>query len=236
MEAGVVNQMELTVQGNKILRIKEKKEQMPENVCSGDYVIFQSDVQDSEYEALLAKQGCRFLDRILYFEIPLKKITTEKQTFTVPEVSLLCDRVFDDKLFTLACQAYTFDRRFHLEPVFDQEKANSVIAAYLEYYKHRDCRIYKAICKDELLGAGVVCEDADKKGIFFENVLGATKPGIKGMMTAVPLYSHMLDKEREAGFKKYAGKVSSSNQSSINLHFQLGGHVAGIYDEFILKI
>ena len=197
---------------------------------SADYIICQSDVLDSVYEDKLISRGYRFLDRLLYFEIETSIVKSSDDN-VIQDVDFLCDREYDDVLFDTACQAYTTDRRFHLNPVFDQQSADDVIEAFIDYCKKQDYKIYKAVHNNELLGFAIV-DDVDKNRAYFENILGATKPGIKGKMIAGPLYKFMIKGENEK-FKKYAGRVSSSNIASINLHTALGGRVKKIYDEFI---
>lgn len=199
-----------------------------------DYVICQSDVLDSAYEDKLLQMGFHFLDRILYFEINTDRFVKRFSRNTVSEIDLVCDTKLDDDVFQLACEVYTSDRRFHLDSVFDQSKANLVIEAYIDYFRRRSIRVYKALYREKLLGFTVVDEKADSTNVFFENMLGATRPGIKGKMVAGPLYSFMIAEEGKI-FKKYVGRVSSSNIASINLHHQLGGNVKKIYDEFIYR-
>lgn len=198
-----------------------------------DYVICRADPADSVYEDRLCSMGFRFLDRMLYFEIDLKAFE-EKPADALSGIDFVCDDRFDDDVYALAHAAYTTDRRFHLKPVFDQVSANEVMDAYIDEFRDRELKLYKALHGRELLGFAVVDENADTRHLFFENVLGATRPGIKGKMIAAPLYSAMLAGERDR-FRKYAGRVSSSNMASVNLHFQLGGHVTKIYDEFIYE-
>lgn len=205
-----------------------------------DYVICQSDVLDSVYESELTERGFRFLDRILYMEIDLakKNISADngpKRILQDQGIVFACDGVFTESMYQMAYKAYTSDRRFHLNPVFSQQDAIPVIRAYIDQCRLGHMKIYKALHQDELLGYAVIDETADGKKCYFENVLGVTAPGIKGKMVAEALYGSVLTGEKSS-FKKYAGRVSSSNMVSINLHFQLGAKVRGIYDEYIYKI
>lgn len=201
---------------------------------AADYVICQSDVLDTMREEKLNGMGFRFLDRVFYFEIPLRSSAGSGDNAPIQEIEFSCSREIDDRVYELACQAYTSDRRFHLDPVFHQERANQVIRAYIEEFKTKRLKICKAMHGSELLGFTIVDETVDPRGKFFENVLGATMPGIRGKMIAYPLYRYMLEAEKEK-FVKYVGRVSSSNAASINLHFQLGGSVKNIYDEFVYR-
>lgn len=203
-----------------------------------DYIICQSDVLDSAYESELVDKGFRFLDRILFMEISLAKINMNTVPMTkLQEIGIHfeVDKIFTDSMYQTAYLTYTSDRRFHLDPVFHQQDAIPIIKAYIDVCRLKCMKIYKALHDDELLGYAIVDETADEKGGYFENVLGATIPGIKGKMIAEALYASILYGEKD-NFKKYVGRVSASNAASINLHFQLGARVSCIYDEFICKI
>ena len=199
-----------------------------------DYTICMTDALDSEYKYNLTNAGFRFHDRVLNFEISLVGIGDDLNGENkLNGIDFIVDSEISQAVVDLACQAYKTDRRFDLDPIYNQEKANRVIAAYIEYLRNKiGIKVYEAFYKDELLGFTVVDEMADENRVFFENLLGATKPGIKGKMIAVPLYRRMLQSEADK-FKKYRGWVSASNMASINLHIQLGGHISDISDEFI---
>ncbi|MBR6979726.1 MAG: hypothetical protein IKH88_07830, partial [Prevotella sp.] len=201
-----------------------------ERDLSADYIICQAEVLDSAFEEMLISRGYRFLDRLLCFEIEVNAVKGFSIGM-VPDVLFSYDEEYDDSVYHTAFQAFTTDRRFHLNPVFDQQAANDVIEAYINYYKRKGFRIYKAKYGGELLGFTIV-DNVDTNRNYFENVLGATKPGIKGKAIAALLYRFMMRAEGEK-YRKYVGCVSSSNLASINLHNALGGRVKRIYDDFI---
>ena len=198
-----------------------------------NYVICRADPNDSVYESRLYDSGFRFLDRVLFYEIDVRTFN-DLRVDKIPGVEFACDYEIGDNVYALAHEAFNFDRRFFLAPSFDQGTANYVIDAYLDNFKNRKLKIYKAIHDRELLGFTVVDEDVKEYKNCFENVLGATKPGIKGKMIAGSLYSTMIAGEKDR-FKKYIGRVSSLNLSSINLHSKLGGRVTEVYDELVIN-
>lgn len=176
--------------------------------------------------------GYRFLDRILLMEIDLK--ATEKRRGEIAakliDIPVELSETFPEDLSALACEALPTDRRFHLEPLFDAEAAKPRIEAYIKSYREKGALLFSVRREGQLLGFTIV--EKQEKGAF-ENVLGVTRPDMHGRMAAFPLYNAMLNGMREAGFRKYIGRVSSSNLASINLHINLGAKVAGIYDEYI---
>ncbi len=222
--------MKLHTRHYEIERIDQKAIKDGYN-SAAKYIICQSEVLDFVFKEELSNKGYRFLDRILVFEIEICA-ANELNIDMIPDVVFSCDREFDDRVYNTAFHAFTTDRRFHLQPAFNQHAANDVIEAYIHYCKENGFTIFKAEHEDELLGFAIV-DDIDRSINSFENVLGATMPGIKGKMVAGPLYKYMLMKESKV-FKKYVGRVSSSNVASINLHTALGGRVKEIFDEFIL--
>lgn len=199
-----------------------------------DYVICRADCLDVAATQALLRQGFQFLDRILYFEISTRLAERTSFQSAVPGVDYVCDAVYEEAVFQLAYRAFKTDRRFHLESAFHQEEANKVIKAYLLHCKAQGMKLYKARHNSQLLGFAIADERADENGRYFENVLGATLPGIRGKMVAAPLYTYMIASEKER-FRRYVGRVSSANAASINLHFQLGGRVTKVYEEYIFR-
>lgn len=197
------------------------------------YLICRADPADSGREKELLDRGFSFLDRVLVLEIDLRRAAAAPAAQGLPELRVERDGTFSEDMAAMACQAYTADRRFHLESVFDQDQAGPVIRAYLDDCARRGMTVYRALHGDELLGFTVVDEDTGDRRCF-ENVLGVTKPGIRGKMAAPGLYAAMLEGQRDR-FQKYLGRVSSSNVSSLNLHFRLGAKVSSVYDEFIFR-
>lgn len=202
--------------------------------CSADYIICQVDVLDSIYENTLTNRGFQFHDRIFYMEIDLQQVPELRLQGIPQEITFNVDNQYSEDVYELAYDSYVTDRRFHLEPVFDQKKAIPVIRTYIDSYKGEGLKIYKAKYKEELLGYTIVRENRDSKKAFFENVIGVTAPNIRGKAIAGPLYTTMLLGEKNE-YKRYVGRVSASNASSVNLHYQLGGRVIKIYDEFIYR-
>jgi len=225
--------MEITKAESIQIRKHDLKSVNAPNIEGADYVICQVDVQDTEKSRELLSSGFAFLDRILLFEIGLANVQLNG-TGALKDISVTCDTEYIPEMNEIAHKAFIADRRFHLNHEFDLEKAAPIMDAYINRCKEQEMKIYKALHGTELLGFTIVNEKADPKGICFENMLGATMPGIKGKMIAPMLYKSMLCGEKDS-FKKCLGRVSSSNLASLNLHIQLGGKVSGIYDEYIYR-
>lgn len=207
--------------------------QIPDNA---DYVICQVGVDEPTHARELLQRGFEFLDRVLLTEINLAKIS-KHEIYMNPTTGLevTYEREYSPEMYTLAQKAFTSDRRFHLEPEFNDELAAPIITAYIDQCKSQHMPVFKVKHFHDLLGYTIIDECADDEGNYFENVLGVTMPGIKGKMIAAMLYSTMLNMEK-AKFKKYLGWISAANAPSINLHFQLGGKVISSYDEYIYRV
>lgn len=212
----------------------ETDEPVPQDTTA-DYVIKRIDPLSSEEIFALTETGYRFLDRMLFMDIDLKS-TAAQRAATVRRAGDIEYSVDEDfsGIYALAGASYVSDRRFHLDPVFSMEKAIPVLDAYIGYYRDRGAKIVKAKHEEELLGCCVIDLNADPKGKYFENVLGATIPGIKGKLIAAQLYNYMLEFCSDR-FARYRGRVSASNLASVNLHINLGAKVSQIYDELILS-
>ena len=210
--------------------------------CTEKYNIQQVKSTDDIRIAELLENGFRFHDRILRVEIFLKDNSGSfLNDIDIPvrggEISISLSDEYTEEMYRLACEAYTTDRRFHLEQRFDQNVANHVIASYLKEFNEKNYPVIKAVHRQELLGFTVIREDRDKN--CFENILGATLPGMKGKMAAVPLYKSMLQLGSESAFenkyRRYVGDISSANVASINLHMQLGAKVVDTIDAYIYR-
>ena len=174
------------------------------------------------------------MDRVLLLEIDCTRLPP--LAAGLPETRVVCDGELTDEMYTLACSAYIEDRRFHLDPLFDPALAASVIAAYLAEFRRRGLRAYKIFHEQELLGFTVVDEalPPPRGDTCFENVMGATRPGIRGKMAAPVLYRAMLAGQA-VRFRRYLGWVSAANTASLNLHYQMGTRATTVCDEFVLR-
>lgn len=206
--------------------------------CVEKYNIQQVDSLNDERIEELLKQGFHFHDRVLRVEISVEAQKDLLNRIEIPNgVSISLSDDFTEDMYHLACEAYKTDRRFHLEQRFDANVANDVIGAYLREFKEKNYLVVKALHQQNLLGFTVIRECEQKEA--FENVLGATLPGMKGKMIAVPLYGRMLRLVSESAFKsrrlKYRGGISSTNAASINLHMHFDAKVTAIIDEYIYR-
>ena len=203
-----------------------------------DYVMLRINVREPEKTRNLIHHGFSFHDRYLKMEINIEKTSEVRESLAkkTPPFFLSASHDFEPVMLDMACQAYAFDRRYHLGAGYDNDMAREMIRAHLSRYKEEGCLIVKIYDnqKNELLGYTVLKKKSD---FVVENVMGLTLPGIKGKVSAFGLYNGMLNTIAEMVGKKgiYMGYVSSENITSINLHNGLGARVSGIEDEYIYR-
>lgn len=219
------------------LRYVEMKDELPgAEEADARYVVCETSYGDFDRRDELLKRGYVFLDRILRIQIDTQSDLVVQQCEKIKAgnapVELVPGIEFSDEMASLYHKAYTEDRRFHLTDRFDQEEANAVIDAYLESFKADGAVPFGAVSGGRLVGCTML-QPTPEGGTA--NNLGATAPGIKGRMTALPLYLGMMDYIRESGVRMYYGEVSTCNMASLNLHFSLGGKVTAIKDKYILR-
>lgn len=223
---------------NKVVHIYSLFENIsPYSYTTADYIISQAENLNAEKTEHLLCNGFLFHDRKLRVEINIKdtEIFSKRLEGKTAYFDIRTSRDVSEEMYVLACKAFNNDRRFHLEQNFDQNLANQIIKAYFNDFNQRDILIFKALQNKELLGFIIVEKHSDGK---CENLLGATRPDIKGKIIAYGLYVNVLKMlaENEYGnLKKYYGDVSSTNLASLNLHIQLGARIKKIYDEFIYR-
>ena len=198
--------------------------------ASHSYRIARLENLDAEGAESLLQDGFRFLDRRLVMEIPAKSDSAHASVGNERSLSVSHDADFSDDMYSLAYSAFVTDRRFHLNPVFDQTEANGFIKDYIDRQKSEGASVLKVRHGSELLAFGIV--RAAGSGVM-ENVLAASKSDLHGKMAVPTLYESLLNIH---GGYKYRGIVSSSNQASLNLHFRLGGKITRIFDEYVKQI
>lgn len=216
-----------------------KKYSVGESFESDDhvYIIQQVESNDMQRAEELRKQGFYFHERFFFIENSLR--TAEMRNGTeggISEILLEMSNEYPPDIYELAYESFETDRRFHLERQFDQSKAKTVKEAYINQCRERGCMVFSARKDGKLLGYIIVDTHPGRGAGCFQIMLGVTCPGIRGKMTAVPLYRGLLEHMAmpgNGGFTKYCGYISTTNTASINLHSHLGARVVGTVDEYI---
>ncbi len=204
------------------------------------YIVQQIESNDMQREEELRKQGFSFHERLLFIEISLKEAGTRKGIENdAPGIALEMSREYPPDIYELAYESFETDRRFHLERQFDQNRAKAVKEAYINRCRERGCMVFSARKDGKLLGYIIVDTHPGRGDGCFQIMLGVTCAGIRGKLTAIPLYNGLLEymaMPENGGFTKYCGYVSTTNTASINLHSYLGGKVVGTVDEYIWMV
>lgn len=223
--------------GNLLL----KKYSLGEHFVPDDdaYIVQQIESNDTQMAEELQDQGFCFHERFLFIEIPLKAARTRSGAEGgASGISFKMSHEYPADVYELAYESFEEDRRFHLERHFDQIKAKDVKEAYINQCRERGCMVFSARKDGKLLGYTIVDANSGSGNGCFQIMLGVTCSGIRGKMTAIPLYSGLLEHmamPENGGFSKYCGYVSTTNTASINLHSYLGGKAVGTVDEYIRR-
>jgi L-amino acid N-acyltransferase YncA len=199
-----------------------------------DYLLAKTDFREIDKIIKLKEHGYCFHDRILKLEIDIPS-TAEIRNSKVKGsgiVSVLARDTMNEEMIQMACEVYDTDRRFHLDENFNQETADQVIRSYIKSLGISHVLVVTAMYNGVVAGFTTL---PLKEANCAENVLGVTKKGIVGKVSAFPLYCEMLNILQEKGYRKYIGRVSTTNAASLNLHFQLGAKVAGVEDVYIWR-
>ncbi len=201
------------------------------------YVICECSYNDFQSQNELKAAGFEFLDRLIRVQIDTNSSLINEKIVQIQNGSsgiiVSPGSDYSELMTQLYHKAYTEDRRFHLTKEFDQIQANDVIDGYIEYLKDTNATPITAVSDGNLIGCTIL-KPSPEGGIA--NLLGATLPGIKGRMAALPLYIGTLDYIRQGGTRMYYGEISSCNLASLNLHFALGAKVTAIKDKYILRV
>lgn len=198
-----------------------------------EYVIATTCFHRTDELANLQDAGFSFHDRFLQIEI---NIAGAKKR--IAEMPAAADGIivaetsdFTEEMFGIACSAFGTDRRFHLDADFaHREYAAEVIAAAVRRCLDHGTRIICASHGKDVLGCVMILDDSP--GGYCTNVLGFTKPGLKGRLAALPLYAGAMGMLKS---ETYSGKISTTNAASLNLHAGFGAKVTGAEDWYILR-
>lgn len=205
-----------------------------------DYIIQQVIYPDAGVIEKLQKKGFQFHERFYNMEIDLKGTTQlrNQRAVSLGDISMELGNTYSKDLYELAYHSFETDRRFHLDPEFNQTTARDVKKAYIDWCRARNMAVFSVRKDKELLGYTIIDMHTEKDDGYFQIMLGVTKAGIKGKMIAFPMYSGLLERISHAGhgrFTKYGGYVSTANLASINLHHYLGARIIRVVDEYIYR-
>lgn len=196
------------------------------------YTIIKNEVNSVPIDLL--EKGFQFHDRCLEYSINLQNTFRGRKAIAekLIEFDIRVEKYVNSQMYLIAKKALISDKRFCLDAQMPHDIANMFLEEYIKYYNNMKPIVFSAWYQKRMLGFTVAIRKNERE---FENVLGATEPGITGKMIAFPLYNYMLNYMAEKKYSQYYGVVSSANMNSINLHNQLGGKVIGIYDKYIYK-
>jgi L-amino acid N-acyltransferase YncA len=201
---------------------------------SQDYLLVKTDFRETGKIINLKEHGYSFHDRVLKLEIDIPS-TDEIRNSKVKGTAMVSfqERAsINEEMIEMACEVYDTDRRFHLDVIFNQKTADQVIRSYIKKLADPRLLVVTAIYNGTIAGFTTL---PLKEENYAENVLGVTRHGIVGKVSAFPLYCEMLNILQRKGYRKYIGRVSTTNAASLNLHFQLGARVVGIEDKYIWR-
>ncbi len=197
---------------------------------AGEFVVVKTDCAHPREIAGLRESGFNFHERFIKIKINIGAALRRLPAMTARwDVTVRETRGFTDAMLDLACRAYGTDRRFHLEPGFDNDElAKEMIVAAARRFEAQQARIVTASHDGDLLGFCAFLP----YGNGYYNAMGLTVRDMKGRLAAWPLYTGAL---RLLAGGEYVAGISSANVASLNLHIQLGAKVTGTEDWYILR-
>ncbi len=194
------------------------------------YYLAKSDVFDTERIQSLINKGYSFHERFLDYIIDPRKLDEKKVNMIRADVRE--DSRITEDMMELASITFIHDRRFHLDPEFDIQKASGVVRGFMESLMHEPVLVYKCFHKEKLVGFTIIRKDTENK---CENLLGAVDPDYQKKGAAFNLYVYMVDDLRKKGYESLIGSIASCNVQSLNLHLMLGATFSGVWDHYIKR-
>lgn len=203
------------------------REEFPEPTNEDDFLIAESEVENTDRINCLLLNGFRFHERYLDYQISLNKFDSKLMSLVRADVRK--DRNIDDEMYELANKSFFRDRRFHLNLRYDNVFARKIISGYLNNLSDEGCFSYKCYHKARLIGFTIIkpCGNGCK------NLLGAVDPDYQKKGAAFNLYVFMADSLKRSGYEFLEGSISSSNIASLNLHLMLGAAFTGAWEQYI---
>lgn len=127
--------------------------------------------------------------------------------------------------------AFVQDRRFHLQPAYNQELANCMMDSYVEEAVREKMALLSCHGKNQLLGCAFL-QAADREMYVY---MAAVLPQYQGTGASVELYRACAEYAAKQGKRILTGRISAANTSVLNLYADLGATFCNPAHVYILE-
>jgi len=136
---------------------------------------------------------------------------------------------FKDDVFRIACASFSYDRRFHIEPVCSASTAALVLREWVD--KLGDV----LVCRFRDVPVGFLALKQTAEDTLFVH-LAAVEEKYRMTGAAMTLYAKACTLARERGFKKLEGRISSQNTAVMNVYAAFGASFSEPVDIFLKRL
>lgn len=178
---------------------------------------------------VIAMQEAGFLwaDRTIKTSIVLGRCTADLDRMIRLPVIETCD--FKDDIYRIACASFTYDRRFHIEPVCSAETASLVLRKWVDELDE------VLVCQFRDIPVGFLALKQTAEDSLFIH-LAAVEEKYRMTGAAMTLYATACKLAREHGFKKLEGRISSQNSAVMNVYAAFGASFSEPVDIFLKRL
>ncbi len=168
---------------------------------------------NSNNEIKMQDDGFYFADRTILASINLlhSKLEPEK----LIRLNVIQTKDYKNEILEIAKKSFPYDRRFHLEPICNQDVANKELKKWVDEIDNALVCIYK----DNPIGF-LVLKETSEDTLFVHLAAVDEKYRLTG--AAMSLYAYAMKYAKENGYKKLEGRISTQNTAIMNLYAYLG--------------
>lgn len=212
------------------IRLLDVQADHPEDVTVGEatHIRFTLPSQP-DLPAEMARKGYIFGDRTIGVSLNPMRIPCDIEKVCRLPVTLQPSLAYREAMLRIACDAFPYDRRFHILPNCDGAVACCVLRDWID----RLSDVLICEYKGELAGF-LSLQDAENDAKIIH--LAATDARYRMLGAATALYGQAILQSKAAGAKKILGRVSTQNPAVMSLYAFFGGVFADPMDVYLKAV
>lgn len=181
---------------------------------------------DKVDENILYQNSFVFGDRTLDVSIPLSKIEGIEKFVRLP---ILETSDYKQEILEIAQNSFSYDRRFHLAPKYNQDLANLVLEDWVEGLD----QVLVCLFKEKPIGF-LALKERNSKTLFVH--LAAVNEKYRMTGAAMALYAKAILIAKERGYSSLDGRISSQNTAVMNLYSYFEAKFSNPTDIYIREV
>lgn len=179
-----------------------------------------------ENQKEMARRGFTLADRTLGCSINLAGRTVDFARLVRTEPGITNEK--RDKVFSIAMQCFSADRRFHVAPDLNQEIASKILTGWVQNLSS----YYLCEHKEQPIGFLALTGEGDRRFVRLAAVLERCRTS----GAAMSLYAAAARDCKACGVRFLEGRISAANTSVMNLYAYLGAKFSNPMDVYLKEV